>query len=553
MKVKRFRLLALVLALVMLLTGCSLELPAYARMMLANYIPYRYEDMTYTRPDVDGLLEAMDECMTAAAQPDFDQLEDALSECLIQYYDFSTENTLAEIKYYTDMTDTYWTEEHDYCLDNSSQVSAAMDQLLYALADSPHREMLETEEYFGEGFFDDYEGESIWDETFTALMDKESEILSEYYEISAQAGEASGSVYNSEYAPRLCQNLIELVLTRQEIADYLGYDSYHAFAYDYYYERDYTPEQERDYLSQVQTYLTPIYRCLYTYGVSGARVYSRTEKETFRYVESMAENMGGVIQEAFQRMDRCGLYDISYGENKYDASFETYLTLYNEPFVFLNPVGSDYDFLTFAHEFGHFCNDFASFGANVSIDVAEIFSQSMEYLSLFYAETDNALDALQMISSLCVYVEQSAYAAFEMRLYDLTEEELTVDNVFALFDEVCSDYGLDSWGVEGEDLTGIPHFYIVSCYVFSYVISNDAAMQLYQLEAAESGAGLAKLEENLATEEYSFLAFLNSAGLGSPFEEGRLESVAQTFRDILGYSEDMLSPASLEVESGSEM
>lgn len=546
---KWFRLLALVMVLVLLLTGCALDMPPYARMVLSNYIPFRYEDMTYTRPDVDGLLNAMDSCTVAANQPDFDSLSQELSNCLIQFYSFSTEKTLAEIKYYTDMTDTYWSEEYNYCLDNSSQISAALDQLLYALADSPHREALETEDYFGEGFFDDYEGESIWDETFTALMDKESDILADYYDLSARAGEASEWDYYNEYAPLLCENLIQLVKNRQAMADYLGYGSYHAFAYDYYYGRDYTPEQEQAYLQQVQTWLVPLYRCLYDSGVSGVQVYSRSEKETFRYVQTMAENMGGTVLEAFRRMEKCGLYDISYGKNKYDASFETYLTLYSEPFVFLNPTGSDYDFLTFAHEFGHFCNDYASYGADVSIDVAEIFSQSMEYLSLFYAETDNDLEVLQMISSLCVYVEQSAYAAFEMALYSLTEEELTTETVFALYQQVCTDFGLDSWGVDGRDVVGIPHFYIASCYVFSYVISNDAAMQLYQLEAAENSAGLKKLEENLDTQAYSFLEFIDSAGLTSPFATGRLEDVARTFRDILGYNVDLLLPASLNAGS----
>lgn len=535
MKHKALRLLALVLALVMLLTGCSLELPGYARMLLSEYIPWHFDNMTYTRPDVAKLLADMEECTAAAEGTDFDALEEKLYDCLIQYADYQTEYNLAEIKYYTDMSDIYWTEEYNYCLDHSSDISAAADRMMHTLAASVHRETLEGEDYFGPGYFDDYDGESIWDETFTALMSREDEILSEYYDLSAQAGGADDDAYFAEYAPALCQSLIDLVLVRQQMADYLGYDSYHAFAYDYYYQRDYTPEQERAYLLQVREHLVPLYRGLYTYGVSDVRVYNRTETETFGYVQSMVNNMGGVVEEAFQRMKKCGLYDISPGENKYDASFEVYLPGYSSPYVFLNPSETDYDYLTFAHEFGHFCNDFASGGANVSIDVAEIFSQSMEYLSLFYAQTDNDLETLKMINSLCVYVEQSAYADFEMRLYDMTGDSLTVDNVFALFEQVSSEYGLDCWGVYGEYLVEIPHFYIVSCYVFSYVISNDAAMQLYQLEAAEQGAGLKKLEDNLATEEYSFLAFLDSAGLSSPFEEGRLESVAQTFRDILGF------------------
>lgn len=534
MKHRMLRLLALLLALV-LLTGCSMEMPTHMKMLIASYVPTHFSDMEYNRPDVDSFLAAVEICMADATGEDFDVLAEDVTLCLLQYHEYMTSYNLANIHYYTDMTDIYWTGEYNYCMDYSSQVSAAIDQLLYALADSPHREALESDEYFGAGYFDAYEGDSLWDDTFTALMDQEAELLTQYHDLTALANEAGDQEYYEVYAPQLAQSLVDLVAVRQEIAAYAGYDNYHSFAYDYYYMRDYTPAQEAAYLEQVRQELVPIYRDLYTFGVPDISIYSRTEAETFAYVESMAENMGGLVQEAFVLMEGSGLYNISYGQNKYDASFEVYLTLYSEPYVFLNPTQSDYDFLSFAHEFGHFCNDYASYGSGATVDVAEFFSQGMEYLSLFYAETDNSLETLQMLSSLCVYVEQAAYADFELRLYSMDPETLTPDVLFALFEQVGAEYGFDAWGLDGRDLVSIPHFYIVPCYVFSYVVSNDAALQLYQLELAESGAGLAKYQDNLYPMEMTFLAFLESAGLDSPFAEGRLASVAATFREALGY------------------
>ena len=535
MKSRKYRLLALLLALVLMLAGCSIEMPTYMKMIIASYIPTHFDDMEYTRPDLNELLTSIETCSAASEESDFDQLAADLTGCLMHYYEYMTNYSLANIYYCRDTSDIYWTEEYNYFMDTESEVRGAFDQLLYTLADSEHREALETDEYFGEGFFDDYMGDSLWDETFTAMMAEESELLAEYYDLSAQGAEVDDDAFYDTYASQLGQVYAELIALRQEIAAYAGYDSYHAFAYEYYYQRDYAPEQEAAYLEQIRQELVPIYKDMYTYGVSGIAIYERSEKETLQYVESMAENMGGTVWEAFQQMEKYGLYDISYGANKYDASFETYLIIYNQPFVFLNPTESDYDFLSFAHEFGHFCNDYASYGTGAGIDVAEIFSQGMEYLSLFYAETDNSLEVLQMVSSLSVYVEQAAYADFELRAYSLTGEELTGDTLFALFEEVCVDYGMDYWGLDGRYLTTVPHFYIAPCYVFSYVVSNDAALQLYQLEQAESGTGLAVLERNLATEEYTFLAFLESAGLESPFTEGRIQAVAGTFREILGY------------------
>lgn len=538
MKKLKLRLLCLVLAVLMLmtaLTGCTVDMPPKLKQLLAGYVPVDFADMEYSRPDLVEIQTALDACLESAQQPEFWRLEIDLMKYMLLYQDFYTNYFLADIHYCADMTDIYWTEEYNYCLEATTEVDAGLDELFYALADSSHRETLETDDYYGEGFFDDYEGESIWDDHFTALMDREAELLSVYYDLSAQSLEADQDTYYNVLAPQLCQVYVDLVLVRQEIAAYAGYDSYPEYAYAEHYTRDYTPAQETQYLTMVREELVPIYRNLYTYGISGVRIRYRDEEATYAYVEEMANNMGGTILESFEFMTEHDLYDITISDNKYGSSFEVFLIGYGEPYLFVCPAGNDYDFLTFAHEFGHFTNDYASNGSSVSIDVAEIFSQGLEYLSLFYVEGTDTLEVIKMVDSLCVYVEQSAFADFEQRVYAMDPEDLTVENVFALFEQVGNEYGFDCWGVDPRDFVGIPHFFTSPCYVFSYVVSNDAAMQFYQLEQSEPGAGLALLEEHLDTEEECFLAFVESAGLQSPFEEGRLESVADTFNDILGY------------------
>ena len=59
-------------------------------------------------------------------------------------------------------------------------------------------------------------------------------------------------------------------------------------------------------------------------------------------------------------------------------------------------------------------------------------------------------------------------------------------------------------------------------------------MQIYQLELENAGAGLECYLSNLTSTEGYFLAFLDSAGLESPFIDGRVEEAAQLFRQILG-------------------
>lgn len=546
-KNKLFRLLALCLAVLMtvsLFAGCQgLDLsirkedgetdPAGQNPSdEEEFVPTDFADMEYVRPDLEKIAAAQEKCMETVKQDDFEIFEADLEVYTDLYNNFCTNYYLANIHYSMDLTDEYWTEEYNFCMDATSEVEADVEDLMYAIAPSAHREALETDEYYGEGYFDDYDGENYWDDTFTALNDRENELISRYYELSGQGNEMGYSEYLAELAPEMCQLYIDLVKVRHEIATYAGYGSYPEYAYAKRYTRDYTPEQEAAYLKQVQEHLAPVYYDMYTEGVY-VRLRNRDEEDTYAYVEELAGAMGGQVEEAFEFMTTYHLYDITMSDKKFEASFEVHLIDYDESFVFVNPVGTEQDYLTFAHEFGHFCNDYIAEDGITSIDVAEVFSQGMEYLSLFYVDGPKRLRTQQMVSSLCTYVEQSAFAAFEQRVYAMDPEELTVDVVFDLFEEVGKDYGMDAWGIDGRLFVMIQHFFTSPCYVFSYVVSNDAAMQLYQMEAAESGSGLKLYMAQLSTEEENFLAFVEAAGLESPFAEGRIETVAETFRETL--------------------
>ena len=134
----------------------------------------------------------------------------------------------------------------------------------------------------------------------------------------------------------------------------------------------------------------------------------------------------------------------------------------------------------------------------------------------------------KMADALCVYVEQAAYASFEHQVYDLTGEELTVEAIQSLYEQVCMAYGLDVDGWDSRDYVCVPHFYETPLYTISYVLSNDAAFQIYELELQEQGKGLSCLEKNLTSTQSYILAFLEEAGLENPFATGRLARVRQT-------------------------
>ena len=534
---KRILCITAVCLVLAMLTGCSVIQSYFDRLsQLLGFSMTDFADMEYTRPDMDAFRAGLERCCAdAEKETNIRKMQQIILDFYGLYEDFYTSYALAMIHYSKDLTDSYWEAENAFCTEHTAEVDAGLDRLYRVLAKSSLREELEGEDFFGPGFFEDYQGESIYDDTFNAMLTREAELVNQYYMVSSEAASAVyySDAYFEYYGTKMATIFRDLVEVRQKMAAYAGYDSYPEFAYDFHHVRDYTVDQAQDYLQQIQTHLVPLYRQLNTSGYWNIQLQPSTEQETFAYVQAVANSMGGEIKAAFDDMADAGLYDIAYGENKFDASFTMYIYAYSAPYVFVNPTMTEYDKLTFTHEFGHFANQYVSYGSRTGTDVAEIFSQGLEYLSLCYVEAGGNLEKIRMATCLTTYVEQAAYASFEQQVYDLAADALTVENIQALYQSVGEAYGFDSWAWDSRDYVCITHFFTSPLYVISYVVSNDAALQLYQMEQAQTGAGMACYAENLATEEAYFLAFLESAGLQSPFAPGRLEEVKKTLETVL--------------------
>ena len=521
MKKRLLSFICILLCLSMLLSGCQL--------LNLTYEPTKkpasmgFSDMPYTRPDFDYLETAAQKCMDLAEQGDnLNALVNAISLYSLETSSFMTNYALAYIHYSLDSSDETWKEEYNYCLALTNSAEALQDKMLRALADSPLRAELESEDLFGPGYFDNYEGESIWTDAFTALMEQEAQLQAQYYE---QLAENDVSAME--------QTFVEMIRLRKDIAKEAGYADYPTFAYDFYYQRDYSPQQILTYTEEIKQTLSPLYQQMF-YNLSWYdSIYLVDTEDTYAYVEQTATAMGGLIAEAFQLMADRQMYHIEPGDNKLQASFEIYLPDYATPFVFVTPTETSQDYLGFAHEFGHFCNDYATLGNKAGIDVAEVFSQGMEYLSLCYGPEDANCGPIKMYMALSVYVEQSAYANFELQVYQLSDEALTPDSIRTLFQQTCKDFGLPELLLAYYSYTSIIHFFISPMYVASYVVSNDAALQLYQMELAQSGTGLDCYVENISKYQPEFLKFLEDAGLDSPFKPGRLEEVLATLTEAL--------------------
>lgn len=495
-----------------------------------------FDDMVYTRPDLQAMDDSLNQCIQLAEEgSDFDELWNQINSFFTQYSSFSTQYLLSYVHYCLDMQDSYWVTEYNFCEQSTAQVDAARDQLLHALAKSSFREQLEGEDYFGADYFDDYDGESIWTDEFKALNEQEAELVNKYYQILQEGNDvtAYSEEYYDTYGLQLEELFAELVALRLEIAQQAGYSTYSDYAYETIYTRDYSVDDANKLCQDISQQLVPLYLELAETGFWYQSLDAVSERETLSYVRTAANNMGGEIKSAFRLMEDNNLYHISYGENKLDGAFEVYFYDYYQPFVFMSPVGNEMDYLSFAHEFGHFCNDYASYGSVAGIDINEVFSQGMEFLSLTYSKPSQELVDHKLGDSVSTYVEQAAYSWFEQEVYALSTENITAQNIRELFAETCEMFGLDYWGMDPRGYVDVTHFFTQPLYVISYVVSNDAAFQLYQREQQETGAGLAIYLEALDTEQDAFLLFLEENGLESPFQDGHIQSVRKTLEKEL--------------------
>lgn len=576
MKRNLLKLISLSLCLV-LLCGCTAGDSIFSRLGDFLYSDFTrinvpdFSDMKYSRPDLKSFGEDVDELKSALEYgDDYDYICSLIDQCYAHYYNFDTMYTLSNIRYCHDNSDAYYAEEYFWCEENFPLAQQLMDEMYYACGGSDIAVKLEND-VFWEGFAKEYSDResSIYTETLISLMQRESELLSRYRELRAaplielhgiqydlnellsdpfltgdENTEAVGAYYR-QYNSEFADIYINLVKTRQAIAHELGYESYEQMQYEYTYERNYSPEEARAYTQDIKRYMVPLYRELTEQHAADYLLYEEVSEDMLMSaVGNAAANMDKEIYEAFSFMAEHELCDVSSSPLKSPMSFQIYITDYDVPYVFMDATGDSYDILTFSHEFGHYLDGFVNFNSYETLDLSEAYSQAMEYLMLFYYEDypdeegTDMLRSVKMLDTLDMYVNQACFAEFESIIYSASPEKLSAEFINELFLELSEQYGTcgDDEKLCAMSWCDIVHFFEMPFYVISYPVSNDAAMQIYELELEKEGAGLEKYLEMLPREHSNLIDTLDSVGLESPFAPGRIQKVVTDLSALIGLS-----------------
>lgn len=549
------RFIALLLAVLMLVSLCGCDpmslLPSdydmsklertFSGVDISRDETITFDQIEYSRPDIDALkqlgadIEALlDEHASRK------EVVSSLDDFIEMYDHFRTMATLACIYYDLDVNDEYYAEEYSYCNSMWGEVWRIFDDTMLACSNSHMCAFLDAN-YFGGLLEDSYsiEGGYVPDDELVELQTKESELLYDYrklindiyasesYDIYEELSESAAGIY------------IELVKLRRGIAEKSGYDSYIDYAYDNF-GREYGPDDLDEYAAAVKQKLVPLYKELSAAGAFDNMYYDLRQfsrSDTLTVLSAAAKKMGEGVYEPMQFMKSSGLYDISGSDSKRDSSYVTYLDDYDVPYLFSKTYGYSDDVLTVGHEFGHFVDYYINYGFDMSNDSAEMFSQGMEYMLLQYIDDKDLaaeLTKFKMLDALYLYVTQLSFNEFEERIYELSDEELTVENVNSIYAGIADEYGY----ADDYDTDLLPYLWIDVSHLFeqpfytiSYCVSDSAAFELYELELDKSGRGLgAYLSLIDLSDEYGFLDLLENQGLPSPIAADTIGRIAETLR-----------------------
>lgn len=550
------KILAFMLAILLMfsLCGCNLFGLLYPNrdtemfeQAFSGDIDYRenivhFSEMEYLRPDVDAMQALADEISGMITQnAGRNEITEKLNDFYALYYNFFTMEELAGIRCDIDVSDTYYFEEYSYCSSQDAVVNRMMDEMLCDCANSNMSAYLDSQ-YFGNYLSQhySYDGDFEYTDELIELFNRESSLLSSYREVLTEMLSYTGNAKYEHCNERAANIYIDLIKTRKALAKELGYDSYEDYMF-YSYSRDYTVAELEDYLAAVKEYVVPVYKKANNSGLVND-LYSglgeQSSDEAMSCFDSFVSKMPEQLREAYEFMKTYGLYNVSCDENSSGTSYTTYLDNYDAPFMLVKADGYTEDVLTIAHEFGHFCDQYINYGDDDNLDNTEIMSQCLEYMMLCYlddAKLASSLTKYKLLDELYLYVNQTSFYDFEHRVYQLSDEELTVDNINKLFGDIAEEYGYRTDSSTALSWIDVNHIFDFPFYVISYCVSDSAAFSVYDMELNSPGTGLdmyVKLLNNAV--DYSFEELLKNEGMASPVSRETVENISQFLKARLG-------------------
>ena len=557
----------------------------------------KFNEMTYTRPDIGALLARCRELAAkAAAAPDGDALVRLYYEQSEAFAEYNTAANLANIHYTCDTRDAYWKAEQDFFDANGPAVTNASVEISRAFLANPHVDVLT--EKFGTTCvagmknavlgMDDRTVEL--QQQFNALVSRYQQIyggalveldgkqltipqLGPYKEdldpaVRRAAYEAEAGYFDAHRA-ELDELYGQIVQNLNAQARVMGYHDYSELSYVRMNRIGYGPEEIRKFRDQVANDVVPQLQKVmalrakrtgiahpaftdlpilfrdgnpkpipgYKARMDAARtMYHELSPETAEFIDFMQDNE---------------LFDVESRPGKMSGGYMTSLPSYKAPFIFANwnDTSGDVDVLT--HECGHAFEGYVAerdpaIPADLEcpgMESAEIHSMAMEFLTapwhhlLFGRDTDKyaLLHAEDSFVFLAYGCEVDEFQHIMYQNPNLTPDERNAEWL-KLEKKYRPWIDFDNLPFYGRGAGWQRQLHIYECpfYYIDYCLSTMAALQFFLLSLTDHKDAWARyLRLVRRAGTASYTELLETAGLKVPFEEGSIKGIAQQMTDWL--------------------
>lgn len=556
------------------LTGCQQE----ARTPTDQ----NFSQVEYQHPDGQSVVQligkaqqqAQDDLLPLGLLHSLRKIGDATED----YYSMMT---IAQIRNYADVNDTFYSAEMEYLDTWDARIQSEYNQLFKMIQQSRFQSM--TQEIYGSSGAEDMQmSAQSSSKEILSLQEQEKKLEAQYYYEYAQAtvttpeGEVLFSslepqgqtAYYSQFIDRYNQTLgtlyLDLVSLRDQMAQLLGYDSYTEVADLNMHRSSYTREQIQQFRELLKQTLVPVYsgylKDFYRRAenqTSAGYVYLMGEpsptpqgdwKDTLERFSQVFSKMALETGECYEYLLSHGFIDAQPSQTKANVTFSTLIYSLNTPFLFANMDGSENDVYSISHEFGH-C--FAiweqlkrgSRSEGRSMDVCEIHSQAMQMMTLpyyeaFYGEDADVARRYDVFTIVSGILTAALNDEFQEQIY--RQPQMTVEQLNELYLELALEYGLV---VESpySDLQTFSkgwfttnQYFDTPFYAIDYSLSGCVALEFLQRSMEDSQGALDTYLVLVRQDAgYDFLTALEKTGLQSPFSEEQLVELSELLGDIL--------------------
>lgn len=563
----------------------------------------KFSLLPYSRPDfaaAQAFYARSAEALSAAAS--FEEAERVFLEVEDYSGEFDTLCTIANIRHDIDTRDEFYDAEVAYIDEHAPELEEYQQRFTAAMLASPYRAQFEAK-YNRMMFVNAQLDMRAFSPEIVPELQRENALTTEYSKLlaSAQIPFEGGTYTLSQLTPikqdpdearrhaawkaedewysansaRLDELYDSLVALRTEMGRKLGYADFIPLGYDRMTRNCYGKADVERFRAAVREHIVPIAERVYAtvakrlgktlpmgyadcamWFAAGNATPCGTPEEILASGRKFYHELSGETAEFIDFMLDNEMMDVLSKPGKAGGGYCTSLPKYKAPFIFANFNGTSGDVEVITHEAGH---AFAAYLARNVIPAAsrwptlegcEVHSMSMEFFAEGWAEDFFGADAdkfrWQHLADALTFIPYGTLVDhFQHECYEhpeFTPEErnacwLRLQREYMPWLKPESELAFYSSGRAWQRQR---HIYIDPFYYIDYCLAQTVSLEFWAMLRHDRAAAWAKyMAYTRPAGTLSFRELLSQAGLGDPFDDGTLKSVAEEAKAWLDEHSDI--------------